>query len=82
MPPKLFAMVEGAILVADGFPCPWGWLLVRFGAVGAPCPGVIPSSTPLIALVHIGAGGPGAGETLVEIVASTIFVPSNCPWRG
>ena len=58
-PLKLLAAVAGAMMLTVGILSPWGWLLIRLGGDGAPDPGVIPSTTWLVALVCIGAGGPG-----------------------
>ena len=80
--PKLLATVVGAMLLTVRFPCPWRWLLIGFRGGGAPVRGMIPSTTWLVALECIGAGGPSTEPTLVEVVASTILVPSKCTWHG
>ena len=46
-------------MLAVEIPSPWGLLLIRFGGDGAPDPGVILSTTWLVALVCVGAGSPG-----------------------
>ena len=81
-PPKLLAAVVGAMLLTVRFPCPWGWLLIGFREGGAPVPGVIPYTTWLVTLVCKGAGGPSTEPALVEVVASTMLVPSKCAWHG
>ena len=58
-PPKLLAAVAGAMVLAVGIPSPWGFPRFGIGGKGTPGPGVIPSTTWLVALVCIGAGGPG-----------------------
>lgn len=50
---------------------PWGRLLIGFEGDVAPDPGVIPSTTWLIGLVCIEAGGHCTGRALVKVDASS-----------
>ena len=48
---------------------------------GALEPWVITPTAESVAFVCIGTGVSGTGETFVEVVASTVVVPSECTCR-